>query len=74
MNLSFRRIKISFVLFVGSSLFSLGFIAILGYLIGNPLLYTWPASGTSVAMPTAIGFGLTGLSFMAIASELEKIP
>lgn len=55
----------------GSFLVMTGIIVILGYIIGVPAIFTFPKDGIGMALPTAICFLVSGISFILLANEIK---
>ncbi len=55
---------------LGASIFSLGMIACLGYLLHLPFAYGW-GNFTKMALPTAIGFACLGFGILGYSSGIH---
>ena len=55
---------------MGGGVFAIGVVNACGFIFKLPGLYTW-AHGVAMALPTAIGFLLTGFCLLILASRYK---
>lgn len=55
----------------GVFLIATAIIVIFGYILGIPAVFTFPKDGIGMALPTAICFLISGISFILLANQLK---